>query len=208
MTTLKEYPSMYADYHRDVFDCSISIWRPNGQCVKRTMPEWTRAPAESAAPDVKISFIKQRPVYTKMLYDQCVRLGIPVLFSQPAKSFIEYENHVVVVTADGTKHTGDVCVAADGIGTSFTKSLEVSQAPVLDSGYAVARAAFPRDTIRPGSLAEALLKDVEEQPEFRTILGEDLHLILFLTHDHVAFAYTHEVSQMTGYEVQQSTDVH
>lgn len=194
MTTLKYYPSMYADYHKDVFDCSISIWRPNGRCVKRTMPEWKKAPAESAAPDVDISFIKRRPVYTKMLYDQCIRLGIPVLFSQEAKEFTEHEDHVVIRTGDGIEYTGDVCVAADGIGTSFTSGLEVSQASVLDSGYAVARAAFPRDTIKPGSPAATLLKDVEEQPEFRTVLGESLHLILFLTNDYVAFAYTHEVS--------------
>lgn len=158
------------------------------------MPEWVLAPADSAAPDVKVSFIKQRPVYTKMLYNQCVRLGIPVLFSQPATDFVEFDDHIVVETADGTKYTGDVCVAADGIGTSFTRSLEVSQAPVLDSGYSVARAAFPKDTIKAGSAAVALLENVKEQPEFRTILGQDLHLILFLTHDHVAFAYTHEVS--------------
>lgn len=158
------------------------------------MPEWVRFPAGSAAPDVKVSFIKQRPVFTKMLYDQCLRLGIPIHFSQTANSFTEHDDLVVIETDDGTKFTGDICVAADGIGTKFTRSLEVSRAPVLDSGYSVARAAFPRDTIKAGSPAETLLKNVKDQPEFRTILGEDLHLILFLTSDHVAFAYTHEVS--------------
>lgn len=185
---------MFADYHKDVFDCSISIWRPNGKCVKVTKPEWVKAPADSAAPDVKISFIKQRPVFTKMLYDQCVRLGIPIIFSQQATSFAEDEDHVTVHTSDGTTYVGDVCIAADGIGTSFTKDLEISQAPVLDSGYAAARAAFPMDNIKAGSPAESLLKNVKDEPEFRVILGNDLHLILFLTHDHVAFVYTHEVS--------------
>lgn len=193
MVTLKEYPSMYADYHKNVFDCSISIWRPNGTCVMKTMPEWVRSPEGSASPEVKISFIKQRPVYTKMLYDQCIRLGIPVLFNQKAESFIEREESVTIEVEDGTIFTADVCVAADGVGTSFTRDLDVSKAPVRDSGYSVARAAFPVDSLAIGSPAVKLLEHVEEQPEFRTILGDNLHLILFLTKDHVAFAYTHKV---------------
>ncbi len=194
VTTLKYYPTMHADYHKDVYDCSISIWRPNGTCVKRTFPEWVREGRENtAAPDVKISFIKRRPVYTNMLLDQCVRLGIPVHFGQKADKVTESDSGVVIETKTGEKYEADVCLSGDGIGSGFTP--DICNAPVLESGYAAARAAFPRDVIKKGSPAEELLKTVDEQPEFRTYLGDDLHLILFLTKDWVAFAFTHGASR-------------
>lgn len=185
---------MHADYHKDVYDCTISIWTPQGECVKKTVPEWRREGAETSAPDTKISFIKQRPVFTKMLYDQCVRLGIEVLFSHSAQGWTETDDGVVIETASGQKFEGDVCVAADGIGSTFDKGITGSVQPVLDSGYAAARMAFPRSVIPEGSEAARLLKTVDQEPEFRTYLGDDLHLILFLTKDYVAFTYTHEVS--------------
>jgi hypothetical protein len=64
-------------------------------------------------------------------------------------------------------------------------------APVLDSGYAIARTTFPANAIE----AAELLNTVDAQPELRVCLGDDLHLmILYLTADFVAFAYTHELS--------------
>lgn len=194
LTTLKCYPSMHADYHRDVYDCSISIWRPEGNCVMSTFPEWKRFPSGSSAPDVNISFLKQRPVFTKMLYDQCVRLGIVVEFQKTAQSITENDGGVTVHTSEGEEYTADVCVASDGVGASFAHGIIPGSASVLDSGYAVARAAFPSNSIMSGSAAQELLKNVKNQPEFRTYLGDDLHLILFLTKDYSALAYTHKAS--------------
>lgn len=195
LSTLKCYPAMCASYHERTFDCTVSVWRPDGTLVRSQYPEWRRpgAPEKSAAPDVSVSFIKQRPVFTNMLYDQCMRLGIPVLFGQKADSATESETGVEIRTEDGTRYTGDVCVAAAGIGSSFTRSLAMPEPPVQDSGYAIARMAFPRSAIKPDSPAAELLKTVDTQPEFRVYLGEDLHLILYLTTDNVGFAYTHEV---------------
>lgn len=184
---------MHADYHENVYDCSISVWRPNGSCVKTTFPEWVREGREkSAAPDMKISFIKRRPVFAKMLLDQCNRLGIPVHFGQPAQKVIENDSSIVVETTTGQKYEAEVCLSSDGIESGFAP--EVCNAPVLDSGYSAARVTFHRSDIKSGSPAEDLLKTATEQPEFRTYLGNDLHLILFLTKDWLALVYTHEVS--------------
>lgn len=187
---------MFASYHERVFDCTVSIWRPDGTCLMETFPEWRRpgAPEKSAAPDVTPSFLKQRPVFTNMLYEQCQRLEIPVVFGQKAVSLTESEDGVQIITADGTTYLGDVCVAAAGIGSSFAKSLDMPDPPVLDSGYAIARMAFPRSTIRHDSPAAELLRTVDTHPEFRVYLSNDIHLIVFLTAGYVAFAYTHKVS--------------
>lgn len=198
LSTLKYYPRMHADYHQDVYDCSISIWNAKGHCVYKTKPDWVEHQAESAAPDVKISFIKRRPVFTKMLYDQCKRLGIPVVFSQDAKHLDETEDNVTITVADGTQYHGHVCIAADGVASHLTKSISGVETPVRDSGYAAARVAFPRGHIKPGSPAASLLNNVEIEPEFRVYLGDDLHLILYLTKDYVAFTYTHEVCSIDG----------
>ncbi|QIW99808.1 hypothetical protein AMS68_005326 [Peltaster fructicola] len=184
MSTFKYYPAMLEDYHQEIYDCSISIWSTDGKCVMKTKPDWTKHREESAAPDVSISFIKRRPVFTTMLYNQCIRLGIPVVFSQHARSIEETSDAVVVTTADGTHYHGDLCIAADGIGSSLTKNLTGHEEAVKDSGYAAARAAFPRSAIKPGSPAASLLAKVEEEAEFRTYLGDDLHLILMLTKDY------------------------
>ena len=64
---------------------------------------------------------------------------------------------------------------------------------VQDSGYAVARVAFPRSAIKNGSLTSTLLKTTDQKPEFRVYVGQDIHLILFLTVDWLAFVLTHPV---------------
>lgn len=131
-----------------------------------------------------------------MLYDQCIRLGIPVCFSHDARDINEDDNHVVVTTSENGSFQGDICVVANGIGSPSMKDIIGVDQPVLDSGYATARMAFPRNAIPTDSLAQQLLEGVDIQPEFRVYLSNDIHLILFLTKDYVAFAFTHQVGTL------------
>lgn len=82
---------------------------------------------------------------------------------------------------------------ANGIGSSLSGFKTAGDIQVQDSSYAIARVAFPRDTIKAGSPASVLLENIETYPQFRTYLAHDIHLILFLTEDWVAWAYTHKV---------------
>jgi hypothetical protein len=90
-----------------------------------------------------------------------------------------------------------LCIGANGIGSKIAGFETGPDVAVQDSGYAVARVAFPRSNIKDGSLASTLLTGVDAQPSFRTYVGDDIHLILFLTADWVAIAFTHAVSAST-----------
>ncbi|KAJ9605889.1 hypothetical protein H2200_009738 [Cladophialophora chaetospira] len=191
LTTLKEYPSMHADYHQCVYNCSTSVYTPSGLRIHSQMPEWKRPGVVSAAPDVDISFLKRRPVYAQMQLDQVKRLGIPVHWGENVVSVQEKDDVVTVTTASGKHFTGHLCIGANGIGSSVPGFVAGPEIAVQDSGYAVARVAYPRAAIKDGSPASTLLEGIDARPEFRVYVGKDIHLILFLTVDWVAFAFTH-----------------
>lgn len=159
------------------------------------MPEWKREGIVHACPEVNVSFLNRRPEFAAWQLDQLQRLGIPVHFGTKANGVTE-ENGKVTVHTDSGDFEGDVCVAADGIGSKVPWPIPGGFTDVKDSGYAVARVAFPKSTIKTGSPAEKITKSIDEQgPQFRTYVGGDnVSLILFLTTDHVAWAFSHEVS--------------
>jgi hypothetical protein len=194
LTVLKEYPNMHADYHECIYDCSIHVCAPSGLPIHSTDPEWNRSEIPHAAPDVNISFLKRRPVYAQMQLDQVNRLNIPVYWGEKVISVQEQADGVTVRTASGKEFTCDLCIGANGIGSVIPGFNTGADIAVQDSGYAVARAAFPRSAILDGSPASSLMKNINTRPEFRTYIGGDIHLILFLTPDWVAFAFTHPVS--------------
>jgi flavin-dependent dehydrogenase len=129
-----------------------------------------------------------------MQLEQLERLNIPVHWGDKVVAVREDEDTVHVTTESGRTFSGDLCIGATGIGRAIPGFATGPEVAVQDSGYAVARVAFPRSTIKEDSLASTLLKNVDIQPEFRTYVGKDIHLILFLTPDWVAFAFTHPVS--------------
>ncbi len=190
---------MHADYHQCVYDCSIHVYTPSGLPIYSTVPEWKQPGVITAAPDVDISFLKRRPVYAQMQLDQVNRLGIPVHWGEAVVAVHEQDDDdgggvVVVTTASGKQFVGDLCIDANGIGSSVAGFNAGPDIAVQDSGYAAARVAFPRNTIKDGSPASTLLTNIDIRPEFRTYVGHDIHLILFLTPDWVAFTFTHPVS--------------
>lgn len=169
---------------------------PSGHVVASIKPEWKREGIVNASPEVDVSFLNRRPEYAAWQLEQVQALGIPVHFSTQAQNVTETDDRVIIHTDKGD-FEGDVCVAADGIGSRVPWPVPGGLAAVKDSGYAVARVAFPRDTIREGSPAEAITRSIDEiGPQFRTYVGGvDVSLILFLTKDYVAWAFSHEVSQ-------------
>ena len=184
---------MWADYHKDVYDCTVSVYTPSGKPVTKQYPEWRRPGATHCAPGVNVSFLKRRTVYAQMQLDQLNRLNVPIHWGQNVVHVDESDDDVVVKTASGQEYAGDICIAANGLGTTIKGFDTDDDVQVQDSGYAVARVAFPLDTIRAGSPAQALLKGVEWNPQFRVYLADDLHLILFLTKDWLAWVFTHKV---------------
>ncbi len=185
---------MHADYHERVYDCSIHVYTTSGLPIYSTVPEWKQPGVITAAPDVDVSFLKRRPVYAKMQLDQVKRLNIPVHWGETVVAVREQDAVVIVTTTSGKEFAGDLCIGAHGIGASIAGFNAGPDIAVQDSGYAAARVAFPRTVIKDGSPASTLFKNIDARPEFRTYVGNDNHLILFLTPDWVAFTFTHPVS--------------
>lgn len=186
---------MHADYHRVIYDCSVHVYTPSGEELYSVDPEWKRPGAVHSAPDVDIAFLKRRPVYAQMQLDQVNRLNIPLHFNEQVVSVFERDDSVLVRTASGKEFVCDVCIGANGIGSAVPGFDTGPEIAVQDSGYAVSRVAFLRSAIKEHSPASSLLKNIGIRPEFRTYVGSDIHLILFLTPDWVAFCFTHAVSE-------------
>jgi hypothetical protein len=152
---------MHADYHSNIYDCSVHAYAPNGEELFAMLPEWKRPGAEHGATDVDTSSIKRRPAMAKMYFDQLQRVGVPVIFDAKIVEVREDADGVVMETETGKVYQGDLCVAANGVGSTI-KGMESTfggeKVTVQDTGYAAARCAFPRSMIKPGSLAERLLK--------------------------------------------------
>lgn len=158
------------------------------------MPEWKAPGVKSVAPDVDVSFLKRRAVYAQMQLNQLERLNIPVHWGEKVVNVNEGVDSVTVTTASGKEFIGDLCIGANGIGSTILGFDTGPEVAVQDSGYAIARIAFPRTLIKEDSPASTLFQTIDVQPEFRTYVGKDVHLILFLTNDWAAFAFTHPVS--------------
>ncbi|KAF7192510.1 FAD-dependent monooxygenase fsr3 [Pseudocercospora fuligena] len=197
LVTLPQYPQLYKAYHEHVNNCSVHVYSPEGKPVRSTMPEGRREGVTHCAPDVDVSFLVRRPHLAKWQLEQCQALGIPVHFSTKGLNVEETADKVIVHTDKGS-FAGDVCVAADGIGSKLPWPAPGGIATVQDSGYAVSRVAFPRTTLKQGSLARDLVDEaLKHGPQFRTYLADDVHLILFITRDHVAWCFTHEADELS-----------
>jgi hypothetical protein len=192
---------MHADYHQCIYNCSIHVYTASGTPIVSTVPEWKRPGVVHSALDVDVSFLKRRPVYAQMQLDQVQRLDIPVLWGEKVTGVSEEAHHVIVRTASGTELRCDICVGANGIGSTITGFDTGPEIAVQESGFAVARVAFPRSHILDGSPAASLMTTIDSRPEFRTYVGDDIHLILFLTPDWVAFAFTHVVSMAKASQI-------
>ena len=187
---------MHTDYHQCVYDCSIHVYISSGLLIHSKVSECKQLGVITAAPDVNTSFLKRRPVYANHLcsWTSCSDSTSPSAGARLRWMSASKDDTVVVTTACGKDFVSDVCIGAHDIGMSITGFDASPKIAVQDSGYAIARVAFPRSAIKVGSPASTLLTDVDIRPEFRTLVGNDNHLVLFLTADWVAIAFTHRVS--------------
>ncbi|KAJ8107874.1 hypothetical protein ONZ43_g6597 [Nemania bipapillata] len=196
LSTLHHYPKMLAEYNKTAWNSPLWWCDLTGKKIISELVEWNRpGGAPHAAKDVPIvGFIKLRPQIMQMLEDQIGRLGIPILYG---RKVVNYEEDLLsgkarVVTATGEVFTGDVVVAAEGIGTKSHAAVTGSPVPFVSSGYAIIRGAFSPSFIAPNSRGAELLLKPGQTPEVRTYTGENMHLITLFTHEKVGLAFTHK----------------
>ncbi|KAI0202001.1 FAD/NAD(P)-binding domain-containing protein [Astrocystis sublimbata] len=196
LSTLHYYPTMLAEYNKTTWNSPIWWCSPDGRKVVSELPEWNRVgAAPHAAKDVPIvGFMKLRSQVMKMLEDQIKRLSIPILYGHKVANYEEdgHSGKARVITTKGEVFTGDVVVAAEGIGTKSHEIITGHHLPFVGSGYAVIRGAFSPECIAPGSRGAELLLRPGQTPEVRTYAGENMHLLVLLTHDKIGVAFTHK----------------
>ncbi|KAI0554527.1 FAD/NAD(P)-binding domain-containing protein [Xylaria curta] len=196
LSTMHYYPTMLAEYNERAFNSPLWWCDPAGKKLISELPEWNRADAAPhAAKDVPIvDFIEIRTRFMQMLEDQINRLNIPIFYGRKAVGYEEDESSgkARVLTANSEVFTGDVVVAAEGIGTKSHEIVTGRPVPFVNSGYAIIRGAFSPSIIVPNSKGAELLLKPGQTPEVRTYFGEDMHLITLFTHEKVGIAFTHK----------------
>ncbi|KAJ3555464.1 hypothetical protein NPX13_g10350 [Xylaria arbuscula] len=195
LSTLHYYPKMLAEYNATSWNSPLWWCDPSGKKLVSEFVEWNRpGGAPHAAKDVPIvGFMKLRPQIIRMMVDQIKRLGIPIHYGRKAVSYEEDDSgKASVLTANGEVFTGDVVVAAEGIGTNSHGIVTGKPVPFVNSGYAIMRGAFSPDVIAPESKGAKLLLEPGQTPEVRTYAGKDMHLITLFTHEKVGLAFTHK----------------
>ncbi|KAI8951146.1 hypothetical protein F4801DRAFT_300749 [Xylaria longipes] len=196
LSTLHYYPKMLAEYNENAWNSPLWWCDAAGKKIINELPEWNRPDAAPhAAKDVPIvAFIRLRPKLMQMMKDQIKRLDIPIFYGRKAVSYEEDASSAKarVLTASGEVFTGDVVVAAEGIGTKSHGIVTGRPVPFVHSGYAIMRGAFNPSFIAPNSKGAELLLKPGQTPEVRTYVGEDMHLITLFTHDTVGIAFTHK----------------
>ncbi|KAK4494012.1 hypothetical protein PRZ48_015198 [Zasmidium cellare] len=192
VATLKYYPTMKADYEKHSSKGKLKTLAPDGTKLWEGEWEWARPGAPHAAPDIDMCFAIRRPVFTTMQVDQLARLGIPIHFGTDVVHAEENEDGTgaVVTTKAGEKYIADVCIAADGVHSGFYRSRKET-VNVGDSGYAISRVAYPVDAIKPGSLAENIVKD---GTQFRTYCGHEVHMSIMVCDGYISPALTHKAT--------------
>lgn len=107
-------------------------------------------------------------------------LGIPTYYGCKVARYEEdmLSGKVSVLTASSEIFTGDVVVAAEGIGTKSHEIVTGSLVPFVTSGYAIVRGAFSPSLIASNSRGAELLLEPGQTPEVRTYVGS-----VMFTHD-------------------------
>lgn len=163
---------MLAAYKENFHDNVIQWYSTDGKKYFEREAEWHKGKPHAAG-DMRISFLKRRAAFAQMQYDQAQRLGIPVFFGRKVISYEEdiLSNEARIQCASGEAFAADIIIAADGIGSKSHGVVTGQDARVYPTGYAIARVAYGREHIKSGSLAEKLLPQISQRPEFRVYVG-------------------------------------
>ncbi|KAF6802973.1 FAD-binding domain protein [Colletotrichum musicola] len=192
LCTLKNYPSMLKEYESYSWDSYWSFRRLDGsQIIPPLEFEHNRADVEPhAAWPLRIRTMLSRPGLTQMLYDQCQRLGIPVTFGVNIVDYVEdvEAGTATAVADDGRRFTGDVVVAADGLGTKSHKIVTGEVIRAVPTGFVICRIFYPLSAENNPKLYDLL--GAQKRAESRAISGENFHCVMGVSSDHILIGIT------------------
>ncbi|KZL73029.1 FAD-binding domain protein [Colletotrichum tofieldiae] len=172
--TLQNYPKMAKDYDKFKLDTTFGFYSQQGELLRGPQEiEWNGpAVAKHASYPTRIGAVAARQDIVALLFNQVQRLGIKVEFGTNIIEFSEDANRGTATARafDGREFTGDLVVAADGLGTKSHTVVLGRPISAVHSGYACLRGSFPTEAVQ----------DVPTKT----------HLILTLTHQRVYVALT------------------
>ncbi|KAJ5192410.1 hypothetical protein N7449_008552 [Penicillium cf. viridicatum] len=192
LSTLKFYPRMIEAYQQHSWDCITTYRHLSGDLVAPPIEfEWNRPEVQQhAAWPLRIRTMVSRAGLASTFYDQCNRLGIPIRFGV---NIVDYAENAASKTAtaiakDGRRFTGDIVVAADGLGTRSHKAIIGEQIRAVPTGFAIARVFYSVDEIKSQTLREHL--KALKRPDLRGHSGDGFHCIIVVANDSVFIALT------------------
>jgi salicylate hydroxylase len=111
-----------------------------------------------------------RPDYHRVLLQAAQRSGALVRKNSEVKTYLPEEKAVLL--ADGTKITGDLIIAADGVKSIARRELGLSTEP-HETGDTCFRVVIPAEKLR----SDPELSELSTRPGFEQWLGPDHHII-------------------------------
>lgn len=111
-----------------------------------------------------------RPDYHKVLLQAAQRAGANIRKASEVKTYLPEEGAVIL--ADGTRVTGDLIIAADGVKSIARKAIGIDTEP-HETGDSCFRVVIPAEKL----LADPELAELSTRPGFEQWLGPDHHII-------------------------------
>ncbi|KAJ0353692.1 hypothetical protein COL154_012026 [Colletotrichum chrysophilum] len=167
--TLKEYPTMLQEWDQFAFDVETYFCQRDG---KFAIP---KAEFEHHLPGVATHVIwpiRAKPTASRrdlalMFLGQCKRLGIPVTYNVNITQYSEDGKGTATAHAeDGRTFTGDVVIAADGIGSRSCGVALGKPVRAVSTGYCADRVMYSTDHIKNAPALQKAIAELE-RPQLR-----------------------------------------
>ncbi|KAK1634517.1 putative monooxygenase [Colletotrichum phormii] len=141
--------------------------------------------------------IRAKPIVSRrdlamIFLGQCERLGIPVTYGVDIAHYSEDgQGTATAHVEDGRSFTGNVVIAADGIGSKSCSMTLGKPVRAVSTGYCADRVMYSTDHIRD---APALQKAIVElqRPQLRMYTAPDMYIIFLLSKTHIFLGFTHK----------------
>ncbi|KAI5923147.1 monooxygenase [Camillea tinctor] len=175
--TLHRYPTMLQEYNRIGNNSRWRACAADGTTVDLMEEYEYNLPgvAQHAAYPLYVKSVMVRSQLAKMLQDQCHRLGIPINYGVTITQYEEKEKVATAISTDGRRFTGDVVIAADGVGTKSHAAVLGKPTRAMSSGYIAFRAAIPMSALSDAPKTMNLIDELKGRPENRIYSGNDGH---------------------------------
>ncbi|OHE91116.1 hypothetical protein CORC01_13598 [Colletotrichum orchidophilum] len=191
LSTLQNYPTMVQEYNDIAYSAHWRFCFENGEPFTEPFEyEYNDdGLAQHAAYPLRIKSIIKRSDLAKMLAGQCERFGIPIHFGVSIAEYEEDDTTATAISEDGRRFSGDVVIAADGIGTKSHAVVLGYPTRANSTGFVKFRAVVPTSSLAHIPIVQKIMNK-EQRPEVRLYMGgsEGRHHAVTILPDVVCYA--------------------